>query len=123
MGRLTDDYREYLLETLRSPSEMAAYLDAVLEQGDREALMVALRDVADAVGVTKLANWANLNRENLYRMLSASGNPRLDSLERILKPLDLRVGILPIRKLKATCRPAGGAKGDKSTRAKHSASG
>lgn len=123
MGRLTDDYREYLLETLQSPREMAAYLDAALEQGDREALMVALRDVADAVGVTKLANWANLNRENLYRMLSASGNPRLDSLERILKPLDLRLGILPIRQPRSARRPRRQAKGEKSTRTKRSAAG
>ena len=123
MSRLTDDYREYLLETLQKPRERAAYLDAALEQGDREALMVALRDVADAVGVSKLANWANLNRENLYRMLSASGNPRLDSLERILKPLDLRVGILPVRKPKAARGPGGDTKQVKPTRAKRPAAG
>jgi len=123
MGRLTDDYREYLLKTIQSPREMATYLDAALEQGDREALMVALRDVADALGVTKLANWANLNRENLYRMLSASGNPRLDSLERILKPLDLRLGILAIRHSKTARQPVGPSKGAKSARVKRSAAG
>ena len=92
---LTEDYREYLLEKLQKPRQMAAYLDASLELGDRAALLLALRNVADAVGVAKLANWANLNRVNLYRMLSDTGNPRLDSLESLLDALGLRLAIAP----------------------------
>jgi len=87
------DYREFLLQDLQDPGEAAAYLTAALEEGDSAVFLLALRDVADARGLSLLAAQAQLNRENLYRMLSESGNPQLDSLTALLDALDLRLAV------------------------------
>jgi len=93
MHNQTKDYRESLLQDLQDPSEAAAYLTAALEEGDSTVFLLALRDVADARGMSVLAAKAQLNRENLYRMLSESGNPQLDSLTALLDALDLRLAV------------------------------
>jgi probable addiction module antidote protein len=54
---------------------------------------MALRDVAEARGMVTLAKESDLNRENLYRMLSAKGNPQMSSLSAILKNLGLRLSV------------------------------
>jgi probable addiction module antidote protein len=66
-------------------------LTAALDEGDSATFLLALRDVADARGMSTLAAKAQLNRENLYRMLSEHGNPQLDSLTALLDALDLRL--------------------------------
>lgn len=93
MHPLTKSYRESLLQALQDPDEAAAYLTAALEEGDSAVFLLALRDVADARGVGSLAAKAHLNRENLYRMLSEHGNPRLESLTALLDALDLRLTV------------------------------
>jgi probable addiction module antidote protein len=93
MSRLTKNYRESLLQALQDPQEAAEYLTAVLEEDDSAAFLFALRDVADARGMSTLAAKAQLNRENLYRMLSEHGNPQLDSLTARLDALDLRLAV------------------------------
>jgi len=93
MSRLTKNYRESLLQALQDPQEAAEYLTAALEEGDSAVFLLALRDVADARGMSTLATKAQLNRENLYRMLSEHGNPQLDSLTALLDALDLRLAV------------------------------
>lgn len=90
----TKNYQEELIESLRRPKEAAAYLNAALEEQDAEVFLLALRNVADAFGgVGKLAELSRLNRENLYRMLSRSGNPELLSLINVLNILGLKLSI------------------------------
>lgn len=87
-------YQTKLLEDLRDPEEAAAYLDAALEEGDREPFLLALRNVAAAQGgLSKLADVTKLNRENLYRMLSDKGNPEFYSLHTLLQALGLRLAV------------------------------
>ncbi|MBU3738655.1 MAG: putative addiction module antidote protein, partial [Rhodoferax sp.] len=64
-------------EHLRTPEEMAAYLDAWLEEApdDVSGIAKALGDIARAKGMTQVAVDAGLSRESLYRALSADGNP------------------------------------------------
>ena len=93
MHNLAKDYRESLLQDLQDPREAAAYLTAALEESDSAVFLLALRDVADARGMSMLAAKAQLNRENLYRMLSESGNPQLESLAALLDALDLRLAV------------------------------
>jgi len=89
-------YRDDLLESLKSPVEAAAYLDAALESGDRAAFLLAVKDVTDANGgVREVAATANLNRETLYRTLSGKGNPNLASLDSILHAVGLRLSVEP----------------------------
>ena len=88
-------WRESLLKSLKDPKEAAAYLDAALEEGDREAFLLALRQVADARlgSIGKLSDETGLNRESLYRTLSDKGNPELSSLDKLLHALGLRLSV------------------------------
>lgn len=90
----TESYRKNLLESLKDPEEAAQYLDACLEDHDTGVFLLALRDVADARGgIRTLSRNSRLNRESLYRMLSKSGNPSLDSLSAVLNACDLRLAV------------------------------
>jgi probable addiction module antidote protein len=72
------------------------YLNACLEDEDERVFLLALRDVADAHGgIRVLSRNAHLNRESLYRMLSKSGNPSLDSLAAVLNACGLRLAVQP----------------------------
>ncbi len=93
MENRTKDYRASLLHDLQDPGEAAAYLTAALAERDSAVFLLALRDVADARGMGRLAAKAQLNRENLYRMLSEYDNPQLDSLTTLLDALDLRLAV------------------------------
>jgi probable addiction module antidote protein len=93
MNMLTKSYRDSLLESLQDPAEAAAYLDAALEDEDSRVFLMALRDVAEARGISHVAAEADLNRESLYRMLSEEGNPRLSSLDALLRALGLRLAV------------------------------
>lgn len=87
-------YRESLLESLKDPEEAAQYLNACLEDQDSRVFLMALRDVADAQGgVRAVSRQTQLNRESLYRMLSKSGNPSLDSLAAVLSACGLRLAV------------------------------
>jgi probable addiction module antidote protein len=67
MSMLTKSYRDSLLESLRDPAEAAAYLDAALEDEDSRVFLLALRDVAEARGISQVASEADLNRESLSK--------------------------------------------------------
>jgi len=83
----TEDY-------LDSSEDIAAYLDAAMEDGDERVLLLALRQVAEKTsGMAELARSADLNRESLYRTLSANGNPRLGTLSAVLKTMGLRLAV------------------------------
>ena len=69
MRRAAVSYMEDLLQDLRDPREAAAYLNAAIEEGSQEAFLLALRDVAEAHGMSDVARKAHLNRESMYRML------------------------------------------------------
>jgi len=92
-------YEPWLIEQLKDPAEAAAYLEAVIEQGDQAAIMLALRQVAQAQGgVAEVARKAKLTREATYKMLSKSGNPELRSLTAVLAATGLRIAVKPIEK-------------------------
>jgi probable addiction module antidote protein len=88
-------YREFLKEAFADPLEAAGYLNAAMEEGDKELFLIALRNVAEARlgGMSKLAEATGLNRESLYRMLSGKGNPELKSLDRLLHALGLKITV------------------------------
>ena len=81
-------------EYLRNEADVAAYIEAMLKDGDARLVPVALRTVADAVGgMAALARKTGLSRETLYRTLSKRGNPRLDTLTVILAAFGLRLTV------------------------------
>ena len=84
-------YRESLLRDLKKPAEAVAYLNAALEAGNKEGFLLALRNVLDAQGgMTKFSRHSKLNRVSLYKMLSKSGNPELESLVSLLGALGIK---------------------------------
>jgi probable addiction module antidote protein len=92
-------YEDWLIGRLKDPAEAAAYLEAVIEEGDQAALMLALRQVARARGgIAEIARKAKLTREATYKMLSRSGNPELRSLTSVLRAAGLRISLKPIEK-------------------------
>jgi probable addiction module antidote protein len=80
-------------ETLKTKADIAAYLDAVLEDGDPELLNAALGDIARAKGMTEIAQATGLGRANLYKALSPDGNPEFTTVARVLKVLGLRLSV------------------------------
>ena len=89
------EWKKYILDSLKDLREAAEYLNAALEDGDPAVFLLALRNVAEARGVGKLASRSKLNREHTYRILSNRGNPQLTSLSALLDALDLRLAIQP----------------------------
>ena len=94
MPKRTSDYRTGLLKELQDPEAALHYLNASLEDSE-EMFLVALRDVAEARQMAKVAGAAGLARETLYRILSESGNPRYSSLNAILRALGFRLSVQP----------------------------
>ena len=86
-------------EHLRTPEEMAAYLEATLEEakGDAALIAKALGDIARAKGMAQVARDAGLSRESLYKALSGERNPDFDTILRVLEALGLELHAQPAR--------------------------
>ncbi|MCE3003980.1 MAG: putative addiction module antidote protein [Xanthomonadaceae bacterium] len=84
-------------EHLRTPAEMAAYLDAWLEEAPDDAAGIAraLGDIARAKGMSIVARNAGLSRESLYRALSADGNPSFATVLKVARALGFRLAARP----------------------------
>jgi probable addiction module antidote protein len=80
-------------EHLRTPEEMAAYLDAWLDEApdDAAGIAKALGDIARAKGMSQVAKDAGLSRESLYRALSADGNPSFSTVLKVARALGVKL--------------------------------
>ncbi|MDH7514032.1 MAG: putative addiction module antidote protein [Clostridiales bacterium] len=80
-------------EHLRTPEDMAAYLEASLEdaRGDAAFIAKALGDIARAKGMSRVARDAGLSRESLYKALSGERSPGFDTILKVMKALGLRL--------------------------------
>jgi probable addiction module antidote protein len=76
-------------------------------QESRELFFIALRNVAQARQMSSVAKNSELNRENLYRMLSSKGNPTYDSLNSVLKTVGLRLSVEPLLPTNPSLLPSG----------------
>jgi probable addiction module antidote protein len=93
-------HEEVMVQRIRkSPRFAAEYLRAAIEDTDEpKALLIALRHLAQAHGVAKVARAAKIERESLYRALSPRGNPRLSTLIAVVRALGLTLTVEPGRK-------------------------
>jgi probable addiction module antidote protein len=80
------------------PQLAAEFLSAVLADGDKKELLIAMRQLAMAFGgVANVAKMAKLHPKTLYRTLSEVGNPELSTLTELLKAMGLRLSIEPLQ--------------------------
>jgi probable addiction module antidote protein len=78
---------------LDSEETIAEYLRAALENPDSDAFLTAVRDVAKARGISRVAADAGLGRESLYKALKPGAHPRFDTMRRLLGALGVRLDI------------------------------
>ena len=79
---------------LKTPEDIAAYLNEILEDDNPKLLMLALRNVAESQGgITAVAEHTGLNRESLYKTLSGKRNPRIETINVILHSFGLRLSV------------------------------
>ena len=82
-------------EHLKTEEDMAAYLEAALEEGDPTLIAAALGDIARAKGMTHIAREAGLGRESLYKALSPTGNPEFATILKVVAALGLQLHAAP----------------------------
>lgn len=78
-------------EHLETEADMAAYLEAALEEGDPGLVAAALGDIARARGMAQIARETGLGRESLYKALSPEGNPEFATVLKVIRALGLRL--------------------------------
>ncbi len=80
-------------EHLRTPEEMAAYLEACLEESDGDAAFIAkaLGDIARAKGMSQVAKDSGLSRESLYKALSGERSPDFETILRVVNALGIKL--------------------------------
>ena len=95
----TSTTRYDVTEHLRTPEEMAAYLEACLEESNGDASFVAkaLGDIARAKGMTQVAREAGLSRESLYKALSGERTPGFDTILKVTRALGIELHAAPLR--------------------------
>lgn len=93
----TKTTRYDVAEHLRSPEEMAAYLEACLDEPGADAAFIAkaIGDIARAKGMSQVAREAHLSRESLYKALSGDRSPDFDTILKVLDALGLKLHAEP----------------------------
>lgn len=81
-------------DLLETEDNIAAYLDAVLDEGDPSLLVAALGDIARAKGMTRVARDAGVGRESLYKALAEDGNPAFATVHKVARALGLRFRVV-----------------------------
>ena len=91
--RKTSTSRYDVAEYLRTPEEMAAYLEACLEEADGDAAFIAktLGDIARAMGMAQVARDTGLSRESLYKAFSGERSPDFDTILKVVGALGLKL--------------------------------
>jgi probable addiction module antidote protein len=86
-------FRYDVAEYLETPEEMAAYLEAAMEEADGDAAFIAraLGDIARAKGMTQIARESGLSRESLYKALSGDRSPEFETILKVINALGLKL--------------------------------
>ena len=82
-----------IIDFLKSDEDLVMYLNIALEENDPQFFAKALGDVARAKGMTSVSEATGLGRQALYRSLSGEGNPRIDTLFKVLDTLNVRLAV------------------------------
>lgn len=80
-------------ENLATEEDVAAYLNAALEDGDTSVIAAALGDIARTKGMTQLSKETGITRDGLYKALSPTGNPSFDTVQKVIRAFGLKLDI------------------------------
>lgn len=80
-------------EHLETEADIAAYLNAALEDGDTSVIAAALGDIARVKGMTQLAKETGITRDGLYKALSPTGNPSFDTVQKVVRAFGLKLDV------------------------------
>jgi probable addiction module antidote protein len=89
-------FDDYMVESMKDPVQAAAYIEAVIDLEEPAALLVALRHVAKAHGMAEVARRADVGDKTLFKALSATGNPTLSTVHKVLAAVGLRLSVEPL---------------------------
>ncbi len=78
---------------LKTRKDMAAYLEAAIEDGDPAVIAAAIGDIARARGMAEIARKTGLGRESLYKALSPGGNPEFATILKVVQALGLKLHV------------------------------
>jgi len=109
----TKTTRYDVAEHLRTAEEMAAYLEACLEEANGDAAFIAkaLGDIARAKGMSQVARDAGLSRESLYKALSGERTPGFDTILKVMGALGLKLHAEAVHVNSSTAQPTSPAEG------------
>ena len=82
-----------VIDYLKTEKDIAAYLSAVLEDGDPALFVAAIGDIARAKGMTEIAKKSGVTRESLYRALKVEARPRFETVTRVVQALGMKLSI------------------------------
>jgi len=85
-----------IADYLDSNDMIAEYLNSVLEEGDTSDLIIALRHISKAIGMTKIADETGLSRPSIYKALSDGAKPQFSTIMKVLKAVGGQIKINPI---------------------------
>jgi probable addiction module antidote protein len=94
------DWQPELLKILRDPEDAIAYLNVAMADEDPSIFLIALKNVIEAqdLQIQDVAERSHLSRQNIYRILSDKGNPRLKSIKSLLNSVGFNLSISPLNK-------------------------
>ena len=81
------------MDYLKTEKDIAAYLSAVLEDGDPALFVAAIGDIARAKGMTEIAKKSGVTRESLYRALKVEARPRFETVTRVIQALGMKLSV------------------------------
>ena len=87
----------YVAEFLEDEVTIAEYLNIALEDPNPEMLLLAVRNIARARGMTQLARDTGLGRESLYKALSEGAKPRYDTILKVVRALGVKLHAEPLQ--------------------------
>jgi probable addiction module antidote protein len=93
----TFDVSEYL----KDEESIAAYLSAIVEEGDPNLLLSAIGDIAKARGMSRIASDSGLGRESLYKALNSDAKPRFDTVIKVLSALGVKIAFNALASVKS----------------------
>jgi probable addiction module antidote protein len=85
------DASEHILDDHDAGLYLAAVMDEAIDAGDPSLIPLALRDIANARGMSDLARASGVSRRALYDALSEHGDPKLSTLLAVMKALGVRM--------------------------------